>query len=411
VRKHEIMKASTIAAVLLVLLVSAATAIAAPTRITFSGRLTTSTGPVTGAVNLTFKLFDGATGGTEVWTETRNGIGAQDGLVFVELGETTTLDEAVFDGPRKFLEITVGTEILTPRLTINSVPYAISATSADTLGGSVGAGDVVTTVTPGAGIAATKTGNTLNVSLATTGCTTGEVWKFNGTTFSCEPDVDTTTTYTGGTGIAIAGTVVSLATTGCVAGEVWKYNGAAFSCEPDVDTDTPPMAGNGIAVAGNVVSLSTAGCVAGEVWKFNGSTFTCEPDANTTYSAGSGITISGTTIGLTNTCAVGQVLKANAGGTWSCANDVDTGFLAGNCTWARSTSTTAVAAVDALCPAGKYPISGGCDAAGAASVNYTRPFGPPADGSSINLSTDSWRCQFSAAAIGHVALALCCELD
>lgn len=407
-RKHEIMKASTIAAGLLVLLVSAATAIAAPTRITFSGRLTTSTGPVTGAVNLTFKLFDGATGGTEVWTETRNGIGAQDGLVFVELGETTTLDEAVFDGPRKFLEITVGTEILTPRLTINSVPYAISATSADTLGGSVGAGDVVTTVTPGAGIAATKTGNTLNVSLATTGCTTGEVWKFNGTTFSCEPDVDTTTTYTGGTGIAIAGTVVSLATTGCVAGEVWKFNGAAFSCEPDVDTDTPPVAGNGIAVAGNVVSLSTAGCVAGEVWKFNGSTFTCEPDVdtNTTYTAGSGITIAGTTIGLSAAgCVTGESPVWN-GTAWTC--DSAAGSLT-NCTWANTTNVTAAPSLIATCPAGKVAISGGCDPANTANLLFTRPFGPPADGSA--LADNRWYCQFSASLVGHRAFALCCNYN
>jgi hypothetical protein len=347
----------------LIVLFASTSALAAPTRITFSGRLTTSSGPVTGSVNLTFRLFNAATGGTEVWTETRNGVGAQNGLVFVELGETTTLDESVFDGPRKFLEITVGTEVLTPRLPINSVPYAISSTNAaaaDTLGGTIGPADVVTSVTGSQGIAATKTGNMLSVSLATASCTTGQVYKFDGTNWACQADANTT--YTSGTGVDVTGTTVSLSTAGCVAGEVWKFNGTTFTCEPDVDTNTTYTGGAGITVAGTLISLSTTGCVAGEVWKFNGTTFTCEPDVdtNTTYSSGTGITVSGTTISLSTAgCVADEVWKFN-GTTFTCVPDV--GFNLSSCV-TRTSASTALSSffttVAVTCNAGEIAISGG----------------------------------------------------
>jgi hypothetical protein len=120
-------------------------------------------------------------------------------------------------------------------------------------------------------------------------------------------------------------------------------------------------AGTGIAISSNTISLSTSGCVAGEVWRFNGSTFSCAAEY---FSA---------------------------------------------CTWARITGTAASTTLSVDCPAGKYAISGGCDAAGTASLLFTRPFGPPANGSAVT-GTTSWYCNYSASAIGHSAYALCCNV-
>jgi hypothetical protein len=375
---------------------------AVPNTINFTGRLSTSAGPVTGAVNLTLKLYDVASGGTPLWTEIHSNVGADNGLVFLDAGTLTTLDEAVFNGNRLYLEIVVGTETLVPRLAINSVPYAMrtaAATSADLLGTSIGPGDVVTAVNAGAGIVAAKTGNAVAVSLSTTGCAAGQAYKFNGTTFACANDLNTT--YTGGAGISVSGTTVSLATTGCAAGSVWKFNGTAFVCAPDADTTY--TAGTGISVAGTTISLSTTGCAAGSVWKFNGTAFSCQPDANTTYTGTAPISISGTTISLSSAgCAANAFLRWN-GTSWVCSSVV----TSASCTWTVTTGTVASTSQQAFCPAGSHVISGGCDAAGTTTILFHRPFGPPSNGAS-ETSVTGWNCDFSAAAIGHTSYALCC---
>ncbi|MGH9886842.1 MAG: hypothetical protein ACREBE_15030, partial [bacterium] len=220
---------------------------AVPTTINFTGRLTTSAGPVTGAVNLTLKLYDVPSGGTPLWIEDHDNVGAVNGLVYADAGALTTLDEHVLDGRRLYLEISVGTETLAPRLAINSVPYAVRAgvcTSADLLGASIGPGNVVTSVSGANGVTAVKSGNAVAVGLSSTGCGSGQVLKYNGTTFACVADADTT--YIGGNGIAVNGTTINVSTTGCSPSFVWKYNGTTFACAPDADTTY--SAGNGIGI-------------------------------------------------------------------------------------------------------------------------------------------------------------------
>ncbi len=127
----------------LALLCMFAEAQAVPGTVAFTGRLSTSNGPVAGNVSLTFNLFSTATGGSSVWTETRS-IDAVAGLVYVDLGATSTLDEMDFGNGPLFLQITVSGETLMPRFPIQSVPYAIrarAANSADTLG-TLSPGDV-----------------------------------------------------------------------------------------------------------------------------------------------------------------------------------------------------------------------------------------------------------------------------
>jgi hypothetical protein len=246
-----------------------------PSTISFTGRLTNTSGPVSGSVTLVFDIFDAVTAGHSVWQETHGSVQVTAGLVFADLGGSTTLDATVFDGSDRFLQVTVNGEVLTPRLALGSVPYAIRAGVADAVGG-LDAAQVQARVT-----GTCPAGSSVNAIAA------------NGTV-TCE--ADNNTTYTGGAGIAVSATAVSLATTGCAAGSVWKFNGSTFVCSPDADTTY--TGGAGIAVSGTTVSLATTGCAAGSVWKFNGSTFLCSPDADTTYSPGTGISITGTSIAV-----------------------------------------------------------------------------------------------------------------
>ncbi|HYE61727.1 MAG TPA: hypothetical protein VD997_07000 [Phycisphaerales bacterium] len=133
-----------------------------------------------------------------------------------------------------------------------------------------------------------------------TSASNGQVLKWNGAAFA--PAADTDTTYVAGNGLSLSGTTLSLSTAGATAGEVLKFNGVSWSAEPDADTNTTYAAGNGLALTGTTFALSTAGATAGEVLKFNGVSWNAEPDAdtNTTYTAGAGLSLTGTTFALAN---------------------------------------------------------------------------------------------------------------
>jgi hypothetical protein len=124
------------------------TALAVPATTNFTARIENGSGPVTGLINLEFKIFDAPTGGTEMWAETHNSVAATDGLVFVGLGSVDPvnngLDPTVFTGDPMYLEVTVDGDLQSPRLPINSVPYAVHAAAADTAAtlGNLAPGDV-----------------------------------------------------------------------------------------------------------------------------------------------------------------------------------------------------------------------------------------------------------------------------
>ncbi|RME28829.1 MAG: hypothetical protein D6800_03465, partial [Candidatus Zixiibacteriota bacterium] len=82
---------------------------------------------------MTFTLYDAATGGTALWTDTQS-VDVQNGSYAVELGSTPNpLSASIFSGGQVWLEITVGTGTpMTPRQKLNSVPYAFEAVNAQT---------------------------------------------------------------------------------------------------------------------------------------------------------------------------------------------------------------------------------------------------------------------------------------
>lgn len=292
-----------------VLMLAAGPAAAVPGTVTFTGRLSTSSGPVHGPVNMTFRLFDAAADGNQRWTETRPAVPANQGLVVVALGAVIPLDEVVFDGTPLFLEVEVDSEVLAPRLAVESMPYAIRAgfaDNADTLGGTISPGDVVTSVSGTGAITAVTSGNSVALQLSSTGCASNAVWQFDGTNWNCVT-LPGAATYTGQSPVTVTGTVVGLSTVGCSSGDVWKYNGTTWSCDPDIAGATYTGAAP-ISVSGGVIQLSNAGCSNGDVMKYSAGGWACGPDAT------GGAEVDGI-IGNEVTSATNATLVRSGGGT------------------------------------------------------------------------------------------------
>jgi hypothetical protein len=106
--------------------------------IPYQGRLldpNTNTPKADGSYTMTFRIYDAATGGTALWTETKD-VTVSDGLFATYLGDTTALDPAIFDGSERWLGVKVGADAeAVPRMQLDFAPYALWSANADTLDG------------------------------------------------------------------------------------------------------------------------------------------------------------------------------------------------------------------------------------------------------------------------------------
>ncbi|OGO42020.1 MAG: hypothetical protein A2Z04_00400 [Chloroflexi bacterium RBG_16_57_9] len=99
----------------------------------YQGRLANASGtPITDTVNMSFRLYNVASGGTPLWNEQwtgSNGVKVSDGLFNVMRGSLTAIPQSVVTGNSSlWLGITVGTDDeMTPRVQLGSVPFAVQA--------------------------------------------------------------------------------------------------------------------------------------------------------------------------------------------------------------------------------------------------------------------------------------------
>ena len=77
-------------------------------------------------VNLTVKLFDSISGGTELWAELHTNLSINNGLANIILGSVIPL-QLGFD-KQYWLEITVGNSTPMARIKLNAVPYSLYST-------------------------------------------------------------------------------------------------------------------------------------------------------------------------------------------------------------------------------------------------------------------------------------------
>jgi trimeric autotransporter adhesin len=117
---------------------AAANAVVPPV-VKFSGVLTdTNNKPVTGTVGVTFSLYQQSQGGAPLWVETQNVIADKTGRYTVMLGSSTSqgLPSDVFNsGEARWLGVQVQGQAEQPRTVLMSVPYALKAADAETVGG------------------------------------------------------------------------------------------------------------------------------------------------------------------------------------------------------------------------------------------------------------------------------------
>jgi hypothetical protein len=110
-----------------------------PRLINYQGRLTDAAGnPLTGSYNMTFCLYEVATGGTPLWCETQ-AVNVTYGVFNALLGSVTPIPATAFGSTNLYLGVRVGSDSeMTPRRRVVSVGYAYKAedaNNADTVDG------------------------------------------------------------------------------------------------------------------------------------------------------------------------------------------------------------------------------------------------------------------------------------
>jgi hypothetical protein len=131
-----------------------------PNKINYQGKLTDSAGqPINATVSVVFHLYNVASGGSALYTETQT-VTVANGLFNVAIGSVTPLG-LPFDVPY-YLGVKVGTDPeMTPRQAVLSGPYALQAASAEglaataTVGGAQITGAISTATLPAANLSGT----------------------------------------------------------------------------------------------------------------------------------------------------------------------------------------------------------------------------------------------------------------
>ncbi len=116
-----------------------AAAAAVPPLVKFSGVLSDLNGkPMTGVIGVTFYLYKDAQGGAPVWMETQNLRPDRLGNYSAMLGSTTSIGipaELFTSGEARWLGVQAQGQAEQPRVLLISVPYAMKAADAETIGG------------------------------------------------------------------------------------------------------------------------------------------------------------------------------------------------------------------------------------------------------------------------------------
>ena len=318
-----------------------------PPLVNFSGSLAGANGkPSAGLLGVTFSLYKDSEGGTPLWIETQNVQVDKTGHYSVMLGSTSShgLPSELFaSGEARWLGVQPQGQAQQPRVLLMSVPYAMKALDAETIGGkpassfmlapiSSGNGDTGSAPPPG-----TITGSgTADFIPVFTGPTTignsklfqtiGGNFGFGTTTPAAKVDVkgtgdirDTLTLFPKLTHptLSVHGTAFAVSDTG----KVTFVAGQAF---PGTGTVTSVGSGAGLT-GGPITKTGTLSIKTGGVTNAMLVHPSLTVTANSPLTGGGVVSLGGSTsLGLTSSCSSGQILKWN-GSSWACAADSNSG--------------------------------------------------------------------------------------
>jgi hypothetical protein len=191
------------------------TNVAVPPLVNFSGTLTDANGkPMTGTVAVTFSLYSEQTGGAALWMERQNVQPDVHGHYTVMLGSTssTGLPPDIFvAGEAHWLGVEVEGEAEQPRVLLVSVPYALKAGDAQTLGGLPASAFVLAAPATGSEATSVAAAPSISTSASVSSDTSSDVTTTGGTVgtiaaFSTATDIQNSLiTQTGTSAINIGG--------------------------------------------------------------------------------------------------------------------------------------------------------------------------------------------------------------
>jgi trimeric autotransporter adhesin len=323
-----------------------------PLLVNFSGVLADVNGkPLTGVVGVTFSLYQEQQGGSPLWLETQNVKASKTGNYTVALGYASAqgLPASVFAaGEARWLGVRPQGQEEQPRVLLMSVPYALKALDAETLGGRPASAFLAATGASGSPAGTVTGSGTKNfiprwTSTSQIGnsnifeSTSGEVGIATSTP-AAKLDVNGATdlrnTLTlfpnGGAALRVSGSAFAISN----AGKVTFISGQNF---PGTGTITGVTAGSGLTGGGNSGKVTLgliSSCSNGQILQWIGTKWVCS-------NAGTG-TVTGVTaqapitgggnggnvkIGLTSSCSSGEVLRWN-GSAWACST-VGSGTITG----------------------------------------------------------------------------------
>jgi len=332
-----------------------------PRFLTQQGRLTDDSGaPVSGRVSISFALYEEATGGSSVWSETQT-LTLDEGYFSTRLGASEQLDPGLFDGAPLYLGVIVeDDDEMLPRQRINSVPYAFLANNV--------AGDITpSSVSIGDNLVINSAGEWVGPDVCTpcqdgTSCTVAE-GSGSSTIISCEDGTS-----------------------------------ATVSDGQNGQDGTPGTPGESCTVADNGDGTST---------------ISCEGGTSATVSDGQDGTPGGS-------CTVAD--NGDGSSTISCedgsdATVYDGASLVDVCEWEYSddepmptTAGSTLVITDARCADGTRPFSGYCGSNGEDVYSHYNGLGY------IDGVPAGWLCEFKRLAAGAAtewarAAVLCCAED
>jgi hypothetical protein len=141
-----------------------------PTKINYQGRLLNGTNLFSGTTNIVTALYTASSGGTAIYAETNSNVGVLDGLYSLFIGDEATGLGNALTNSAVYLELTVGTQTLTPREQLASGAYALLA------GGVQSTGVTAGMIAPGAvGSSQIADGSVSNADLAANAVTAAKI--------------------------------------------------------------------------------------------------------------------------------------------------------------------------------------------------------------------------------------------